>query len=277
MRLQGETRELTVVLTDEELVLAGTKLCEAVQDADGYEEELEGRKADWRETLKTMKEELSHRRKVASEAAEIVRTGEEKRDVGCTWKYALAAGWAFLVRDDTGERIFSRKLKDEERQMTIGEPPFAEPTPEELEEWLKTLPVNEQEVLPEGHADEVETGDRAVDLSPGGTVEDWEGDEEYDDDDGPATPAANEHAADPFEEADSERPDDESDDEDGEDTSPANDPHAIVTDLRGEPLDEPVSAGSLTPSFNPNPGLRELASLSDAEVAALRKRQQGRR
>lgn len=163
-RKQGETRELSVVLTDIELVQAGTKLCVAVEDADYQELYIEERRAEWREALKTIKEELSHRRKIASEAAEIVRTGKEKRDVACTWKYALAAGWAFLVRDDTGEPVQSRKLKDEERQLSLGEPPFAEPTPEELEEWLKTLPVNEKEVLPEGHAGEVGAEVRAVEL-----------------------------------------------------------------------------------------------------------------
>lgn len=164
MRLQGETRELTVALTEAELVQAGADLCDAVQDADSYEADMEEQKADWRATLKALKEELAHRRKIASEAAEVVRTGRTKRDVNCTWKHALEAGWRFLVRDDTGERVASVKLKDDERQMVIGEPPYAEPTPDELAEWLKTLPVNEEPELPEGHGEEVKPEDRAVDL-----------------------------------------------------------------------------------------------------------------
>jgi hypothetical protein len=132
-RLQGETRELPVVLDEGE---------------------------------------LSHLRKLASEAAEIVRTGKARRDVSCTWKHALAEGWRFLVRDDTGERIESRKLKDEERQLVLGEPPYALPTPDELAEWLKALPVNEPEELGEGHAGAVGAEDRAADLgNPEGGVD----------------------------------------------------------------------------------------------------------
>lgn len=183
MRLQGETRELSVTLDDADLVQAGADLCDAVQEADNYEADLEERKSDWRATLKTLKEELVHLRKVASEAAEVVRTGQAKRDVSCTWLYALGAGYAFLTRDDTGELVTHRKLKDEERQMEIGEASFAEPTPEQLDEWLKTLPVNEEQALPEGHAEDVTGEDQAVDLAPA-----WEADPEgiEEDEDDPA-------------------------------------------------------------------------------------------
>lgn len=173
-RPQGETRELTVVLTEVELVEAGTKLCEAVQDADDHESYMEERKGQWRETLKALKDALSHKRKTASELAEIVRTGKDKRDVACTWLYALAAGYAFLVRDDTQELVTHRKLRDEERQLSIGEAPFREPTPEQLAEWLTTLPVNEPDALGEGHAETVTAGERLV-----GALLDPEADESF--------------------------------------------------------------------------------------------------
>jgi hypothetical protein len=172
MRLQGETRELSVTLTPEELEDRGADLAAAVRNADQKEAHMEGRKAAWREELKGLKEDLHVARTEASKLAEIVRTGKERRDVDLTWKYAIPDGWAFLVRNDTGERVQSRKLKDEERQLTLGEPPYAEATPEELAEWLATLPVNEAEVLPEGHAGDVHADDHDPLLDPGGFASD---------------------------------------------------------------------------------------------------------
>jgi hypothetical protein len=171
-RPQGETRELSVILTPEELEDRGADLAAAVRNADQEEAHMEGRKAAWREELKGLKEDLHVARTEASKLAEIVRTGKEKRDVDLTWKYAIPDGWAFLVRNDTGERVQSRKLKDEERQLTLGEPPYAEPTPEELAEWLANLPVNEAEALPEGHAGDVHADDHDPLLDPGGFASD---------------------------------------------------------------------------------------------------------
>jgi hypothetical protein len=264
-RPQGETRELSVTLTPEELEDRGADLAAAVRNADQEEAHMEGRKAAWREELKGLKEDLHVARTEASKLAEIVRTGKERRDVDLTWKYAIPDGWAFLVRNDTGERVQSRKLKDEERQLTLGEPPYAEATPEELAEWLANLPVNEAEALPEGHADGVETGDRAVDLGnpegghdatlPGDLTDEellgegqlrWIGDDDIDpepEDEGgdvcgltmdhdvnPATNECRRCGAELAEEIVEQEIDD-----------------GIVTDEFGEPLDEPISAGATTP------------------------------
>lgn len=195
MRPQGETRELSVVLTAEELEDRGADLASAVRNADQEEQHLEGRKAAWREELKGLKEDLHTARAEASKLAEIVRTGKDRRDVACTWKYALAEGWAFLTRDDTGERIASRKLKTEERQMVIGEPPYAEPTPDELAEWLAALPVNEPDALGEGHAETVTAEDQAADLQDDSELgmgqRHWNGEDEEEEEpaDWPSDPA----------------------------------------------------------------------------------------
>lgn len=162
IRPQGEVRELTVVLTAEELEDRGADLAAAVRNADQEEQHLEGRKKAWSAELAGLKEDVKTARAEVSKLAEIVRTGKDKRDVSCTWKYALAEGWRFLTRDDTGERIASRKLKDEERQLSITAPPFAEPTPDELALWLAALPVNEPDDLGEGHAETVTPEERLV-------------------------------------------------------------------------------------------------------------------
>lgn len=164
MRLQGETRELLCELTAEELEAKGRELAAAVEE----EQELRLKFAEWwagqLSVKKARKEAITQQEGVCGNLAAVLQKRQERRGVACTWLYALPAGYAFLVRDDTQALVTHRKLKDAERQMEIGEAPYREPTPEQLDEWLKSLPVNEAEALPEGHADEVEPGDRAVDL-----------------------------------------------------------------------------------------------------------------
>lgn len=165
MRLQAETRELLCELTSEELETKGRELAAAVEE----EQELRLDFAEWwagqLSVKKARKEAITQQEGVCGNLAALLQKGQERRGVACTWLYALAAGYAFLVRDDTHELVTHRKLRDEERQMEIGEAPYREPTPEQLAEWLKSLPVNEEQAeLPEGHADDVEPDDRAVDL-----------------------------------------------------------------------------------------------------------------
>lgn len=295
MRLQAETRELDVVLTEAELVQAGADLCEAVQDADSYEADMEERKAAWRATLKALKEELAHRRKVASEAAEVVRTGRDKRDVNCTWLYALAAGYAFLVRDDTQELVTHRKLKDGERQLDLTEPPYREPTPEQLEEWLRTLPFNEEPVQPEGHAAEVEPEDRAVDLHMG--VDDWDDeqvndaiDAAHDHDDDLALDTEEEICGETFEHdlvevgdgsfrcrrCDAEIFDDDDDPAQVDEVTARRQADADA-EFRRVTQEEIAAGASVAVGFTPNPGISELAAMSDADVAKLRKKQDAQR
>lgn len=187
MRLQGETRELLCELTAEDLESKGRELAAAVET----EQDLRADLAEWwsgqLQAKKARKEEVTRQEGVCAELAGVLQRRQERRSVSCTWLYALAAGYAFLTRDDTGELVTHRKLRDEERQMEIGEPPFAEPTPEQLGEWLQTLPVNEEQTLPEGHADDVTAEDQAVDLAPA-----WEADPEgiEEDEDDPALDTA---------------------------------------------------------------------------------------
>ena len=269
-RLQGETRELLCELTGEELEAKGRELAAAVEE----EQELRLEFAEWwagqLSVKKARKEAITQQEGVCGNLASLLQKGQERRGVPCTWLYALAAGYSFLVRDDTGELVTHRRLRDEERQTSLLEEPYREPTPEQLAEWLKTLPVNEEEVLPEGHAGDVEPDDRAVDiiLDPeadesfgptsdalAGTVEDWE--EEM-----AASPGAfeeNDPALDTEEEILEEQID------------------AILTDAYGEPLDEPVSAGATTPPLNLNPSIPELAAMPDEQAEKLVERSRTRR
>lgn len=138
MRPQGETRILPVALTAEEIAVKGVGLAEAVDAADQQRREIERAKANWSATHKALKVELEKREEECSALARIVESGQEEQEVGCSWVYALAAGWAFLVRNDTGEKVDERELDGEERQVDLTEV-LREPTPEQLGKWMAQL------------------------------------------------------------------------------------------------------------------------------------------
>jgi hypothetical protein len=277
MRLQAETRELTVTLTPEELEDRGADLAAAVRNADMEEKHLEGRKAAWREELKGLKEEVLTARADASKLAEIVRTARDKRDVPCNWLYALTAGYAFLVRDDTGEMVTHRKLKDEERQLELGEAPFREPTPEQLEEWLKTLPVNEEEALPEGHAEEVSPDDKAADLGQYDADDFSEGDicgVTMDHDVNPTTNECRRCGAEVIDDEDFDGDPDEVDEDgqDGDGNTLGGEDDWDESGSNAFPEGEGIDIEVAVPPLSPNPGISELATMPDEQVAKLARR-----
>jgi hypothetical protein len=150
MRPQTDTRVLLVDLQPEEREAKGEELALAVVERDGYERDFE----DWLEDMKASKKsrtkELERLDGNVSELARVLESGREERDVACSWLYSLGHGYAFLIRDDTGEMIAHRRLPDEERQADLTEV-LREPTLEQLAEWLPKLAVNE---AAEEHDDE---------------------------------------------------------------------------------------------------------------------------
>jgi hypothetical protein len=251
MRLQGETRELPVVLTDEELLTVGADLAAAVDEAAEAEIALAAWEAGIKSSREARKGEIKRLRADQEKLGETIQTGKDKRDVPCAWLYALPAGYAFLLREDTQELVTHRKLRDEERQMEIGEAPYREPTPEQLAEWLANLPVNEADALPEGHAGDVQADDHDPLLDPGGFASDTT------DEDG-NTLGGDDDWDDPALDTEEEILEQEIDD-------------VIVTDEFGEPLDEPLSAGATTPRV-PTPALDALVAMPEDEAAALVRR-----
>lgn len=162
MRPQGETRVLPVVLTPQELAAKSQELAQAVVEVGEQRRYLEDEKSAWSMRRKAIDSELSRREKVAEDLAGVVETGLEERTVGCSWLYALAAGWAFLVRNDTQELIDRRELEDEERQESLVEV-LAEPTPEQLAEWLPDPMGEELEAIA---ADKFQAGPGALAPDP---------------------------------------------------------------------------------------------------------------
>lgn len=138
MRPATETRFLPVTLTEEVLAERAQQLAESVKE----EEELREKFAAWESTMKEASKAkkagiyIAHDHTV--KLSEIVESGEEGQDVKCTWLYT--ADSAFLRRDDTGELVQVRQLREDERQAVIGETEvIQEPTQTDLAQWSEGL------------------------------------------------------------------------------------------------------------------------------------------
>lgn len=136
MRQTAESRHLPVKLTEEELAAKAQELAENV----AKEEELREEFAAWEDTMKQAKKAKQGRIAIAHDdtvhLGEIVETGVEERLVVCTWLYSKET--AFLRRDDTGDLVHARQLRDDERQAVIGEAEVVrEPAQEDLLRWTE--------------------------------------------------------------------------------------------------------------------------------------------
>lgn len=137
-RPQGTTRRLPVVLEEEEVAERAQQLAKAVDAVATQEASIAAETALWAEKKKAMAGYLHHLKTEANALAAVVETGKEDQEVACSWLYALKAGAAFLVRDDTGELVTARRLSDAERQAELVEV-LREPTSEQLALWLDRL------------------------------------------------------------------------------------------------------------------------------------------
>lgn len=138
MRQQSETRSLPTPLTAEELAEESKLLAEADLAVNRQEEVLAEAVGKWKKSKKLMEECLGYLKTQAAEQLEIVHSETKAKDVPCSWLYALEIGYAFLLRDDTGELVHHRKLGEQERQKELLEV-LREPTPEQLATWVESL------------------------------------------------------------------------------------------------------------------------------------------
>jgi len=136
MRQTAESRHLRVKLTEDELAAKAQELAESV----AREEEMREAFAAWESTMK----EASKAKKAGIYLAhadtvhlgEVVETGVEERLVTCTWLYSKEN--AFLRRDDTGDLVQVRQLRDDERQAVLGETEVVqEPAEGDLVSWTE--------------------------------------------------------------------------------------------------------------------------------------------
>lgn len=138
MRIQTETRNLPTELSPEDLAEESKKLATAVEEVAKQKDAIAEKTGLWRETKKKMDGYLGHLEGEMNALATIVDTGVAERAVDCSWLYALQQGFAFLVRDDTGELVTHRRLRDDERQENLLEV-LREPTEEQLGTWTAAL------------------------------------------------------------------------------------------------------------------------------------------
>lgn len=138
MRAQTETRSLPTELSPEELAEESKRLATAVEEVAKQKDAIAEKTGLWREAKKKMEGFLGHLEDEMNALAEVVDSGKAEREVPCSWMYALGAGYAFLVRDDTGEMVTHRRLGDAERQTDLLEV-LREPTPEQLAGWVESL------------------------------------------------------------------------------------------------------------------------------------------
>lgn len=138
MRVHTETRSLPTELTPEDLAKESQALAAAVERVTEQEENIAEQKALWAEKKKGLEGYLSHLKTEMNELATIVDSGIAPRDVPCSWLYALKLGYAFMIRDDTGELVTHRRLTDAERQDDLLEV-VREPKAEQVEGWTATL------------------------------------------------------------------------------------------------------------------------------------------
>jgi hypothetical protein len=107
------TRELPVKLNDEEKRSRGLDLARAEQELQDFNErERKSKLAD----LKAREAEIKAR---IAKLSGIVVTGSEIRNVACRAEADFVNGRAFQFRNDTGERIGDRALREEERQPSL--------------------------------------------------------------------------------------------------------------------------------------------------------------
>lgn len=138
MRIQTESRTLPTELSAEELAKESDRLAGAVKAVEKQEEHIAAEKGIWKDKFDAMKGYLSHLKSEMNDLAAIVESGIAPREVECSWLYALGTGYAFLLRDDTGEMVYHRKLGEQERQTELLEV-LREPTAEQLAGWVESL------------------------------------------------------------------------------------------------------------------------------------------
>lgn len=138
MRTQTETRTLPTELSPEDLAKESQALAIADLAVVKHEEAIAEATGAWKKRKKTLEGVLDFLKEDSARLATIVNSGIADREVACSWLYALGSGYAFLVRDDTGELVTHRKLGEQERQTELLEV-LREPTPEQLAAWVESL------------------------------------------------------------------------------------------------------------------------------------------
>lgn len=105
-------RFLPVPLTIDEKVDYGRKLAQMHQEYSSVEVEKKSAADEFKERLDMIDGRIAH-------LSQVVRTGEEFRDVECRWRYLFETNVKELIRMDTGEITETAAITPEERQLML--------------------------------------------------------------------------------------------------------------------------------------------------------------
>lgn len=117
MRQTTDTRHLPVKLTEEELAAKAQELADSVREEEEEREAFAAWESTMKEAAKAKKAKIYIAHQETVDLGEIVESGLETREVRCSWLYT--ASTAFLRRDDTGELVHVRDLREDEKQATL--------------------------------------------------------------------------------------------------------------------------------------------------------------
>jgi hypothetical protein len=110
-----ETRELFCQLTDDELLEFGKKMAERDREIAVLDSKIDALKLN----QKALRGEADRLGLDRSRLAIAIDTGQEPRDVECTWREAADGFVMELVRDDTSEIVATRPMKENEKQRAL--------------------------------------------------------------------------------------------------------------------------------------------------------------
>jgi hypothetical protein len=103
--MKKDYRTLPITLTDHEIETYGRELATCLVNA--------ARLAEQRKALNSAIKELDTR---ATELSEAIDSGQELREVACSWSYDWAIDTKTLYREDTGEVVENGLIPEHERQ-----------------------------------------------------------------------------------------------------------------------------------------------------------------
>jgi hypothetical protein len=106
------SRFLPVPLTIDEKVDKGRSLAQLHQEYSKVEVEKKASADSFKEALEGIDGRISY-------LAQVVRSGEEYRDVECRWRYLFETNSKELIRMDTGEITETASITPEERQLML--------------------------------------------------------------------------------------------------------------------------------------------------------------
>lgn len=152
MRKNMEMRPLPCELSDEEVEAKARELGRVAMDAEDTEDAISAAAENYKSTKRQLQEVLADIAGRRRSLAEQVTSRTVSRDVRCFWRYDLASGAKYLVREDSGRAVAFEKIQDDERQLLLGEK-IEEEDREQLAVWAMQVAEAESRIAREDQRD----------------------------------------------------------------------------------------------------------------------------